>query len=104
MQFFEGDFRARVVNYDPEAAQKWFEERAKITSVDILEAEADRGLQLYESIVREWTDDELDESIQMSFPGDWKLADLANYHPWNAGYHEGQIYYIGSLLASGDDD
>ncbi|MBC8063666.1 MAG: hypothetical protein H7Y17_02460 [Chlorobia bacterium] len=44
---------------------------------------------------------ELEETVEMPWPGDFRVADLLGYHSWNMAYHEGQINYIAGLLAEG---
>lgn len=102
MPIFVESMKAREVRFDPEKTAAWLAERAKITDLDELERLSREGVAMYHEFVRGLSDEDFEDPVKMDFPGEWKIADMANYHPWNMGYHEGQINYIASILAEAD--
>jgi len=94
---FADAWNRRKIEWDQEKFMSWQQERAKLTSLDELEArtrqETEDFLQTIKSIdASQWT-----EAVEMPFPGEFTVADVLSYHLWNMSYHEGQIYYIGTL-------
>lgn len=97
---FRAALKERKIVWSDEMFSAWLQERAKYTDLDTLEKVAREGhARLYEDILN-LTEDELDEPFDMPFPGEWKLADVLTYYHYNASYHDGQINFIGTLLAA----
>lgn len=74
-------------------------ERKKLTDVGELEKMTREGTEQLIEFMKTVKESELDETVEMPWPGDFKVADLLGYHSWNMAYHEGQINFIGNLLA-----
>lgn len=73
-------------------------ERQKLTDLAQLEAQTREGTAQLVEFIRTVREDELNDVVEMPWPGDFRVADLLGYHSWNMAYHEGQIYFIGTLL------
>jgi hypothetical protein len=52
------------------------------------------------SAIADLPDDQFETVVQFPW-GPMKLAQILTYPYWNMGYHEGQINYIGAILATG---
>lgn len=76
-------------------------ERKKLTDVAELEKMTREGTEKLIEFMKTVKESELEEVVEMPWPGDFRVADLVGYHSWNMGYHEGQINYIGNLLTEG---
>ena len=85
----------------PEDFEQYQADRKKITDVAELERMTREGTEKLLGFLAGVKPEELNENVEMPWPGEFKVADLLNYHNWNMAYHEGQINYIGSLLAEG---
>jgi uncharacterized damage-inducible protein DinB len=96
---FRDAFTERKIEFDPQKFQQWQAERSQLTSLDELEKRAKKETQWLVDYVRAMNPADLDLPVAMPFPGEFKLADIVTYHYWNCSYHQGQIYYIGTLLA-----
>ena len=88
------------VEWDSEKHAAWNAEKEKFTDLDALEAECKRTTQRLVDHMNTVKAGDLMNSVSLPFPGDHRVADILAYHYWNLAYHEGQIYYIGSLLAA----
>jgi len=97
---FQCAHKERKVEWDGEKFAAWMAERAKITDLDELERLTREGYGKMLADLQGTDPANLTAPVQMPFPGDFSLADIFCYYYWNASYHEGQIYYIGTLLAS----
>ena len=98
LDFFLEGMKQREVKWDEETGQRWEEERAKLTTLDELEAATLRTTKLLTDYLATLTDDELDEKVIVPFPIEMNLGENMAYHYWNMSYHQGQIYYIKSML------
>ena len=92
-------YTERKIDFDEAKFAKWVEDRSKITSLDELERLTNEGTKKLCDFIRTVPDSAWTEPVQLPFPGEFTMADVLAYHYWNASYHEGQINYIGSLLA-----
>jgi uncharacterized damage-inducible protein DinB len=88
----------RKLEMTPEQFEQYDVERKKVTDVAELERMTREGTQRLLEFVKTVKPEELEERVEMPWPGDFRVADLLNYHSWNMAYHEGQINYIGSQL------
>jgi hypothetical protein len=77
---------------------KYTEDRKKVTDVEQLEKMTRDGTANYVEFVKTIKPEELMETVEMPWPGDFRVADLLGYHSWNMAYHEGQITYIAGLI------
>ncbi len=77
---------------------KYMTERKKITDVAELEKMTREGTTKLIEFVRSVKPEQLQDKVEMPWPGDFRVADLLGYHNWNMAYHEGQISYISTLL------
>lgn len=93
-------FLDKRVDWSPEKFQKWMEERAQITCLEQAEAVCREQTKRLTEFVMALPESALDDPVETPVPGFDRYADVLAYHLWNAGYHEGQINYIASLLAS----
>jgi len=91
-------FTERKMEWDGAQFERWMTERAKITSLDELEAITKKNTQLLVEFIKASDANDLTAPVQMPFPGEFNVADILSYHYWNAAYHEGQIMYIASLI------
>lgn len=73
-------------------------ERKKVTDVAKLEKMTREGTVRLLEFVRTVKPEELGDSVEMPWPGNFTVADLLGYHNWNMAYHEAQINYIAGLL------
>lgn len=73
-------------------------ERQKVSDIGELEAMTRAGTAELVAFIKTVKENELEEVVEMPWPGDFRVADLLGYHGWNMAYHEGQIYMIGSIL------
>lgn len=76
-------------------------ERKKLTDVAELEKITREGTERLIEFIKSVNESELEDVVEMPWGGDFRVADLLGYHSWNMAYHEGQIYFIGNLLAEG---
>lgn len=74
-------------------------ERKKLTDVADLEKITRDGTEKLIEFMSTVKESELEEVVEMPWPGEFRVADLLGYHNWNMAYHEGQLYYIGTLLS-----
>ncbi|MDI9637363.1 DinB family protein [Kamptonema cortianum] len=98
LDFFLEGMKQREVKWDEETGKRWEAERAKLTTLDELEAATTRTTKLLTDYLSSLTDDELDEKVIVPFPIEMNLGENMAYHYWNMSYHQGQIYYIKSML------
>jgi uncharacterized damage-inducible protein DinB len=89
----------RKLDFSPEKMAEWQAKRQQLTNLEALEkmarAATDRLIEFAKTVKpEEWND-----PVEMPWPGDFRVADLLSYHYWNMAYHQGQIYYIGTLLS-----
>lgn len=98
MQAFVDEMKAREVTFDEDQFGAWVMSRSQLQTMADLEAAAEEGMVVYREYVRGLSDEDFDLLVSMPFPGEWKVADMVIYHPWNIAYHLGQISYIKSLL------
>ncbi len=75
-------------------------ERKKVADPAQLEKMAREGTERLIDFVLSVKEDELTDIVKMPWTGEFRVCDLLGYHSWNMAYHEGQIYYIGTLLSS----
>lgn len=76
-------------------------ERKKLTDPAELERMTREGTERLIEFMKTVKESELEEVVEMPWPGEFRVADLLGYHSWNMAYHEGQINYIGNLLTEG---
>ncbi len=95
---FEGLFTSRKLEWDENSYMNWVSERSKITSLDDLEAMTRDATQKLASLIQQSDTSTYAEPVQLPFPGEFNVADVLAYHLWNMSYHEGQIYYIQTLI------
>lgn len=89
----------RKLEFTPESFAESVVERQKVTDLAELERMTREGTEELLAFVRTVSESELGDKVEMPWPGEFTVADLLGYHSWNMGYHEGQIYFIGGLLA-----
>jgi hypothetical protein len=90
--------KARKLDFTPEKFEEYQKERKKVTDPAELERMIREGTEDLLQFVRTVRPEELDDPVEMPWPGEYKVADMLYYHFWNMGYHEGQIYYISTML------
>lgn len=87
------------IEFTPEQFGSWMADRASRTDVEALL-----------STLRDYTDRQIEQmrsvppeiygsTLENPFGAEMKVLDGLTYHNWNMAYHEGQIRYIGDLLA-----
>lgn len=89
----------RKLEMAPEAFEEWLKARKQFTDVAELEKKTREGTEKLIEFTLTVGPEELQDTVEMPWPGDFRVADLLNYHNWNMAYHEGQINYIGTLIA-----
>jgi uncharacterized damage-inducible protein DinB len=89
----------RKLEFTPEMYEQMTNERKKVTDLDELERMTRESTERLIEFIQSVPPEELNDVVQMPWPGDFRVAGLLGYHYWNMTYHEGQIYYIGTLLA-----
>lgn len=94
---FADAYRKRKVEWNPKEFARWMQERSQYTDLDELERMTREGNAKLAEEIRATDLADLSLPVEMPFPGDFTVADIFSYYSWNAAYHEGQIYYIGSL-------
>jgi uncharacterized damage-inducible protein DinB len=90
--------RARKLTFTPEMMEEWLTERKKLTDVAEIEKITREGTEKFIEFIQSLSPDDLSDNVEMPWPGEFQVGDLLSYHYWNMAYHEGQIYYIGTLL------
>ena len=90
--------RKRKLEMNPEDWAKYEQERKKIATREDAEAKLREGTVKFLEFVRTVPAEELEDKMEMPWPGDFRVYDMLTYHYWNMSYHEGQIYYIATLL------
>jgi uncharacterized damage-inducible protein DinB len=88
----------RKLEFTPEQFAQYDADRKKVTDVAELERMTRDGTERLLEFMKTIKPEELMDAVEMPWPGDFRVADLLNYHNWNMSYHEGQINYIGGLL------
>lgn len=90
--------KRKLVMTDEDFAN-YLTERKKVSDPTELEKVTREGTERLIEFIGSVKESELEDLVEMPWPGDFRVADLLGYHSWNMAYHEGQIYYIGTLLA-----
>lgn len=98
MQAFVSDLKAQKVTFDEERMKTWMNSRSQLTSREQINAAFDEGMNLFREYINALDPAEFNNIVEVPMPGEWRVANLAYYHPWNLAYHVGQINYIKSLL------
>lgn len=98
---FEELYNKRTLEWNPDAYMAWVAERSQITSLDELQKMTQESTDRLAARIRATDPSEYTAPVQMPFPGDFNVADILAYHLWNMSYHEGQIYYIQTLIEGG---
>lgn len=98
-EFIPG-MKARAIDFDKDAFAAWVQKRAQITSLEQLEEMITASVDTLKAYLDELSPEDLDQTVQMPFPGSWNVADMVNFHTWNIAYHTGQINYIASLITT----
>ncbi len=93
-------YQTRKLEWSEDKMREWQEMRRQIRDLDALEARCREETARLLEFIENFPEDQLEALVDLPFPGEWKMADIFYYHLWNMGYHEGQINYIGSLLAA----
>lgn len=89
---------ARKLDFTPEMMEEWQAKRRQLTDVPELEKMTREGTEKLIEFIQSFDANGLGDPVEMPWPGDFRVADMMSYHYWNMAYHEGQIYYIGTLL------
>lgn len=95
---FKNAWTERRITWSPEEFAAWKAERSKLTDLDELEKEAIAQTESFVAFLQEVRPEEYELPVEMPFPGEFNMADVLSYHYWNGAYHQGQIYYISTLL------
>ena len=88
----------------PEFTQEFMEAyergRKEFTSLAACEEACRKGTAEMAALLRGMSEEEICSTIFLPFWGgaDYTLAEIAMLHYWNLSYHEGQIYYISTLV------
>jgi uncharacterized damage-inducible protein DinB len=90
----------RKLEFTPEAFAQMVADRKKVTDLAELEKMTREGTEKLIEFILSVPASELQDTVAMPWPGDYRVASLLGYHNWNMAYHEGQINYIGTLLAA----
>jgi hypothetical protein len=98
--WFKDAHKNRKIVWSDEMFGAWKEARGKLTSLDEIETHARASHGLLFMDILSMSDSDLEASVEMPFPGEWKVADILAYYHYNAAYHEGQITQISHLLAT----
>ncbi|MBA3726874.1 MAG: DinB family protein, partial [Armatimonadetes bacterium] len=88
----------RRLDFTAEQFEEYEVDRKKITDPAELERITREGTEELLKFVRSVDPSELTDKVEMPWPGEFKVADVLSYHYWNMAYHEGQIYYISTLI------
>ncbi|MGI8923511.1 MAG: DinB family protein [Fimbriimonadales bacterium] len=88
----------RRLDFTPEMFAQYETDRKKVSDPAELERMTREGTEELLSFMRTVGENELTDKVEMPWPGEYKVADVLAYHYWNMAYHEGQIYYISTLL------
>jgi uncharacterized damage-inducible protein DinB len=94
LDLFIESIQDRKLEWTKERYGRWLELRGQYAALDDLERVCGDNTQRWAAYVHSLRDDELDEPVELPFPGEFKLVDLLMYQYWNASYHEGQIEAI----------
>ena len=86
-------------DFTPEVLEAFTSERAQWKTLDECEQASVAKFAKLESIVRNYPDADLENTVQLPFaPGkDFSMADMVMVPYWNITYHTGQINYIQTL-------
>lgn len=91
--------RNRKLDFTPEMMAEWMEKRKQFTDLAELERMTREGTEAIIEFALSVKPEEFGDAVEMPWPGDFRVADLLSYHYWNMAYHQGQIYYIATLLS-----
>ncbi len=98
MQAFLEDIKNQKVSFDKTKFAEWVQSRSQLKEFDQIETALKEGMILYRDYINNLDPAEYNKPVEMPMPGEWRVANLAYYHPWNIAYHLGQINYIHTLL------
>lgn len=94
-----GAVKSRKLDMSPDDFAKYQQERAKLTDPADLEQRIRAQAATMIDFILTIEPEELDDKVEMPWPGDFRVSGMLSYCYWNMSYHEGQIYYISTLLA-----
>lgn len=91
-------YEERKMEWDQARWAAYMERRAKVHTIEDLEARLRADTDRLIAFVRALPADDLMATTEMPFPGDHRVVDNVTYHLWNMSYHEGQISTILQML------
>lgn len=103
IETFWPSYEKRKMEWSDEMFREWMAERAKLKTMTELEAVCRTQVRKLLDFTKGLTEEQLDEKVQLPFPGDYTLADVILYNQWNMAYHEGQIMYLLQMMGEGGD-
>lgn len=95
---FRAAYIDRAIEWSPDLMANWVERRSKITDLDELEKLTRESNNRLCEFIMSVDDDYLRLPVKMPFPGEYDVAYIFSYYPWNMAYHEGQITALGMHL------
>lgn len=95
---FWAAFEERKIGWEPAQFADWQKRRSELTTLDQIEASLRKDTSKLVEFIRKVDPAELTAKVELPFPGEHTLGSVLAYHLWNMSYHEGQIYYISTLL------
>lgn len=98
---FKSSYVNRELDWSPDLMGQWLAERSKYTDLDELEKMTRESNAKLCEYIMSVDDDYLSQPVKMPFPGEFDVAYIFSYYPWNMAYHEGQITAIGMRLQDG---
>lgn len=98
VETFWPSYSERKMVWSEDMFDKWLAERSQLKTMTELEAVCRTQTRKLLDFVKGLSEEQLDEKVELPFPGDFTLADVIVYHQWNMSYHEGQIMYLLNLI------
>lgn len=95
---FRAAYTERSIEWSPEIMANWVAERSKITDINELERLTRESNKSLCEFIMSVDGDYLSLPVKMPFPGEFDVAYIFSYYPWNMAYHEGQITALGMQL------
>jgi hypothetical protein len=86
--------RTRKMTWSEEDFAKMLAARAKLTDVEAIIAKIEAATAMIVAMINATDPADYDNTVEMPWPGDFRIVDMLTYHMWNINYHEGQLIYI----------
>jgi uncharacterized damage-inducible protein DinB len=84
----------RKMAWSPEEFAQHQQERSKLTDLEEIISRVEASTDLIVSTIEAVNPATYDQTVEMPWPGDFRIVDILTYHLWNLNYHEGQLVYI----------